>query len=90
MSEQVQEAQKPKMNFEQYKKALKQDVEIAELRARFAKAQFEELAANNQYNQLAYALAQAEASSQSVETPSEEATDQTEPTQDPDMVVEQP
>ena len=40
------------LTFPQYKQRLKNDCEIAELRARIAKASFEELAAANQYNQL--------------------------------------
>lgn len=50
---QEQEApQGPQLTFAQYKQRLKNEVEISELRARIAKANFEELAALNQYTQL--------------------------------------
>ena len=46
------ETQASPQTFAQYKQKLKNEVEVAELRARIAKAYFEELAAGNQYNQL--------------------------------------
>ncbi len=48
----VTEIPNQKISFKDYKQKLKNEVEIAELRARIANAYFQELAAGNQYNQL--------------------------------------
>ena len=74
VEEKLPSKQEQKASFKEYKQTLTNQVEILELRARIAKASFEELAAANQYNQLRAAL---EARVQ--DTPKEDPTPQDEP-----------
>lgn len=87
----VRDVPQPKVSFKDYKQQLKNEVELAELRARIAKAYFEELAAGNQYNQLRAALeAQAKASQRpGDDSPSDASEPEVTPEAVPEVSVEQ-